>query len=697
MAQIKDTFGLSRVIEPRWSVPVTAWQLNNKKEISPTECRLSIELMHLERDCFQQLCSECGFDETKIIAKIMDLVKRRGKFHNPFTDTAGQFYGTIEEMGQDFAKHTHYKVGDKVLCLTTMTAHPLYLEKIHKIDYNYGALTVTGYAIVFMDSPLSAIPPELALNYTMATFDEAASLSSIYQAARPGFRYLIIGKDLTSCVTYASAVKRAAGEACYLTAILDEDGIGTLTHEQVRQELAQWVHSAYILNVARPVQASEVILKAEQQAYDLTINCEDLMGSEVLCVLLTRQKGKLYYTNLKNSYSHSLLFAESMSKELETYVLGQFTIGYEAFTLDLLASIAGGLDRINALYASQAIALRQASKKALTSSTEKIGKIDDFVFSSQATKALVDEVLNIAQYDCNLILQGETGVGKEKILDMIHKNSIRKNKPCIKINCATIQESLAESEFFGYEAGAFTGAQASGKKGYFELANGGILFLDEVGTLSMSLQSKLLRVLQESQFYRVGGTSPVSINVRVICANNIPLRQLVERGKFREDLYYRLNICTITVPPLRERREDVAALAHAFLEIHCQRYGVDKVLDPSALVRLASYDWPGNVRELENLIHRAVIRVKRNVITGQDIQEILNENLYEDLVLDLKHSLRATEALDFDSIMAQQEIKLIEYALKKFGSTRKAAAYLGMTQPKLMRKKQKYHIELLED
>ena len=154
------------------------------------------------------------------------------------------------------------------------------------------------------------------------------------------------------------------------------------------------------------------------------------------------------------------------------------------------------------------------------------GKEDDFVYQSQVTKSMIDEVMNIAKYDCNVIIQGETGVGKEKVLSLIHQNSERHGNPCIKINCATIAESLAESEFFGYEAGAFTGAQASGKPGYFEMANNGILFLDEIGTLSMNMQSKLLRVLQESQFYRVGGTRQISVNVRVIVANNVPLKGL---------------------------------------------------------------------------------------------------------------------------------------------------------------------------
>lgn len=687
-----DTFGLGRVIEPKAAVPVTAWKVDNQREISPLECRISLELIHLERDCFQQFCSECGFDEAKIIAKILDLINRRGKLHNPFTDTAGQFYGTIEEMGSEFEKSSRYHKGDRIFCLTTMTAHPIYIDKIHKIDYNYGELAVSGYGIVFIGSPLTTIPPALQLNYTMATFDEAASLYSINSVSDEEKRYLVIGKDLVSSITYVCSIKKAVGDNCYITVILDEDGIGTLTPKQVKQELLHWANSSYVLNVAQPIRTSEVVLKEEKEHYDLTINCEDLLGSEVLSVMLTRNKGRLYFTSLKNGYTQAILIAESMSKELETYVLGQFIIGYEKFTFDLLISIAKDLDRINKLYESQSIALRQAAKKAIATSIENIGKTDDFIFSSSATKALVDEVLNIAQYDCNIIIQGETGVGKEKILDLIHKNSIRKNKLCIKINCATIQENLAESEFFGYTPGAFTGAQATGKKGYFELANGGILFLDEVGTLALNLQSKLLRVLQESQFYKVGGTTPININVRVICANNIPLRQLVEQGKFREDLYYRLNICTITVPPLRDRRDDIMTLAISFLNNYCKRYGIDKELDPTALTKLANYDWPGNVRELENLIHRAVISIKGHVITGDDIQEVLNENIYEDLVLDLKRSMRSSSSLDFEKILEQQEKQLIEYALKKFGTTRKAAEFLHMSQPKLMRRKQKYNI-----
>jgi transcriptional regulator with PAS, ATPase and Fis domain len=692
MEIVKDTFGLSRVIEPKASVPVTAWKLDNRREIRPEECRVSLKLIHLEKDCFQQLCSEYGYDETKIIAKVFDLIGRRGKLHNPFTNTAGQFYGTIEEMGSEYARHSPCKAGDDIFCLTTMTALPIHVEKIHKIDYNFGVLTVTGYGIIFLDSPLTALPSEVPLEYTMVAFDEAANFYAIYNSCREEKRFLIVGKDLLSGLTYVSAIKKGAGEDCYITMILNEDGIGTLTRKQASEELAHWVDSFYILDVAQPIPSSGIVLSREEAPYDLTINCEDLLGSEVLSVILTRRKGKLYFTSLKNSYTQSNLIAESMNKELETHVLCQFIEGAEKFTIELLRAMSGDLERLNRLYRSQNNPSRQLGKKTVSLDMEKTGKADDFVFSSSATETLVNEVLNIADYDCNVILQGETGVGKERVLELIHKNSARKNKPCVKINCATIQENLAESEFFGYEPGSFTGAQATGKKGYFEIANGGILFLDEVGALSLNLQSKLLRVLQENQFYRVGGTAPIHINVRVICANNVPLRQLVEQGKFREDLYYRLNICTITVPPLRERKDDIVVLAATFLENYCKRYSADKEFDSSALARLSEYDWPGNVRELENLIHRTVIGVKGHIITGDDVEGILNENIYEDLVVNLKRSMRSQAPLDFNKIIEQQEIQLLEYALKKYGSTRKAAEFLNMTQPQLMRRKQKYNL-----
>ena len=309
---------------------------------------------------------------------------------------------------------------------------------------------------------------------------------------------------------------------------------------------------------------------------------------------------------------------------------------------------------------------------------------------SPVTGEVVETALNVAKFDCNVIIQGETGTGKERVMDLIHQNSSRRGKPCVKINCATIQENLAESEFFGYEKGAFTGAQAGGKQGYFELANNGTLFLDEIGSLPLSMQSKLLRVLQENSFYRVGGTELKTVNVRVICANNVPLKKLVDEGSFREDLYYRLNICLIEVPPLRKRPEDIVCLAEAFIKKYSQKYGAEKTFSQEAFDALCRYHWPGNVRELENTVHRLYITAREEEIDGQQVDDLLNDSFYDDLVIDLKKELRGMEVIDFNQIMDEQEKKLIAYALKKEKTTRKAAEFLKIPQPTLARKKVKY-------
>jgi len=238
--RVKDTFGLSRVVEPKASVPVTAWRLDNSRDIRPEECRISLKLIHMERDSFQQICSECGFDETKIIAKILDIISRRGKLHNPFTNTAGNFYGIIEEMGSEFAKHSRYKVGDDICCLTTMTALPVHIDKIFDLDFNFDELTVSGYGIIFIDSPLTAIPSGVSLEYAMVAFDESANFYTIYNHCKKGQRFLIIGRDLLSSLIYVAAIRKAAGENCYITIILNEDGIGSLFPEQVKEELEHW-------------------------------------------------------------------------------------------------------------------------------------------------------------------------------------------------------------------------------------------------------------------------------------------------------------------------------------------------------------------------------------------------------------------------------------------------------------------------
>ncbi len=232
---------------------------------------------------------------------------------------------------------------------------------------------------------------------------------------------------------------------------------------------------------------------------------------------------------------------------------------------------------------------------------------EEFIGESAPIKALKRELEKIARSDATVLVMGETGTGKELIARRIHALSQRAEGPYVRVNCAAIPDTLVEAELFGHEKGAFTGAVYT-RKGKFELAHGGTILLDEIGEMPLHLQAKLLRVLQEGEVDRIGGSSPVKVDVRVVATTNRDLAQEVKEGRFREDLFFRLNVVPIYVPPLRERKEDIPLLAEAFLRRYSRKMGKEiKGITDSAMKVLLDYDWPGNVRELENCIHRAVV------------------------------------------------------------------------------------------
>ncbi|MEN6351426.1 MAG: sigma 54-interacting transcriptional regulator [Syntrophomonas sp.] len=249
---------------------------------------------------------------------------------------------------------------------------------------------------------------------------------------------------------------------------------------------------------------------------------------------------------------------------------------------------------------------------------------DDKLFYTVNTETLkiVQQARRVADTDATVLIMGESGTGKELLANVIYRESKRSNKPLIEINCGAIPEALFESEMFGYEAGSFTGALKSGKPGKFELARGGTLFLDEVGELPYEMQSKLLRVLQEKTFYRVGGTVPVKSNVRVIAASNQPLERLVEENRFRRDLYYRLSVVVLEIPPLRERSDDIPGLTRLFVKRLASEYGKEvEGIEPQVLDVLSAYSWPGNVRQLRNLLESVFILMDENAITMESLEE----------------------------------------------------------------------------
>lgn len=260
--------------------------------------------------------------------------------------------------------------------------------------------------------------------------------------------------------------------------------------------------------------------------------------------------------------------------------------------------------------------LTQTNKELLRQLDERFG-FEGVIGSSPLMHAVLDRLKQLAPTDSRVLIQGETGTGKELAAKALHFNSPRKNKPFVPLNCTALNENLLEDELFGHEPGAYTGADRQ-RKGKFEYANGGTLFLDELGDMPIALQQKLLRVLEDGQVYRVGGNEPIKVNVRVISATHRDLEQAVAKGTFRQDLYYRLKVVTIKLPPLRERREDIPLLAQHFMKEFASRYGRDvKTIAAEVRRMFAAYDWPGNVRELRHVIE-SMVAVDRDGILGVD-------------------------------------------------------------------------------
>ncbi|MDT7809748.1 MAG: Nif-specific regulatory protein [Acidobacteriota bacterium] len=306
------------------------------------------------------------------------------------------------------------------------------------------------------------------------------------------------------------------------------------------------------------------------------------------------------------------------------------------------------------------------------------------VGSSNPMREVYEQVTQVARTNTTVLLRGESGTGKEMVAHAIHYNSLRTTKPFIKVSCAALPETLIESELFGYEKGAFTGAM-SRKKGRFELADGGTLFLDEIGDLNASTQIKLLRAIQEREFERLGGTETVHVNVRLIAATNKELEGAIGRGEFREDLYYRLNVFNIFMPPLRERKPDILLLADHFLEKYGREHGKHiKRISTPAIDMLSSYHWPGNVRELENVVERAVVVCDSSVIHGHHLPPTLQTAEGSGTVTRLSLSA-AVEAYERD---------IIQDALKTArGSRKKAAKLLDTTERIIGYKIKKYGID----
>lgn len=294
----------------------------------------------------------------------------------------------------------------------------------------------------------------------------------------------------------------------------------------------------------------------------------------------------------------------------------------------------------------------------------------------------------VAKVKTTVLLRGETGAGKEEIAKLIHKNSQRNNSQFIEINCGAIPHTLIEAELFGYEKGAFTGANKEGKLGLFEIADGGTIFLDEIGDLPLDLQVKLLRVLQEEEITKIGGIKPIKVDVRIIAATNRNLEEMVKNNDFREDLYYRLNVVPITIPSLRERKGDIIPLANDFLIKFNEKYSQNKSFSSEALKYLFEYNWPGNVRELKNIVERVVIMGSKDVIGFEDLPKEIKE-LYKKAIIDINKDINK-DIIPMKDAVEALELKLINASFNKYGNVRDAAKALGIDASTFVRKRKKY-------
>ena len=357
-------------------------------------------------------------------------------------------------------------------------------------------------------------------------------------------------------------------------------------------------------------------------------------------------------------------------------------------SIDLIICVERNIsevERLKTLLGQQVEKKNKLQKELLRFKNQKDDLSGQFITKNINMLHIRELAENIGKIDVTVMIMGESGTGKEVIADLIHKNSSRAEAPFVKVNCAAIPETLIESEFFGYEGGAFTGAGKGGKMGLFELADGGTLFLDEVGELSVQMQSKLLRVIQDKEVRRVGGEKSVHIDIRIIAATNRDLKREVEEGRFRNDLYYRLFVVPVNIPSLRERKEDIELLARHFLDIFNSEYNLRKTISDDAVKVMESYNWPGNVRELRNVVERLSVSTARSEISAIQVEFCLNNKAPA-----VSDYIGTESDLYLEDIVGRYEKQVISKILEECGTITATARMLHVDTSTISRKIKKY-------
>jgi DNA-binding NtrC family response regulator len=428
--------------------------------------------------------------------------------------------------------------------------------------------------------------------------------------------------------------------------------------ESVRDSLYNWfLEDGYIVDTAE--NAKVALSKLESELFDIILADLKMPGMDGLEMM---QRIKALNKEAIVIIMTAFASVDSAVKALKE---GAYDYITKPFDPDDLSHLIRN--------ASKQITLK-AENDALKKKVTSLENIDDIIGTSDVMLTVLQQVESVAQSNASVIIVGESGTGKELIARAIHANSPRRFFPMVSVHCGALTESLLESELFGHEKGAFTGAMYN-RKGRFEMADGGTIFLDEIATISTKMQIELLRVLESKTFMRVGGNKEISSDFRVICATNRDLKKMVDNGTFREDLYYRLNVVTIHIPPLRERADDIPLLVDYFIKKYCTSMSRDMIsIEAAALKRLMEFEFPGNVRELDNMIERAIVIGNGKVIHQKDLP--LDKEIAESGIESLddhekKHILQILNKYSWNISRAAQALKVDRVTLynkiKKFG------------------------------
>lgn len=689
-----DNDGARRVLGAE-TLPVLAWKLDNRKDIQSNELLLKVTDILIEAASFKQICSESRNDPEEIKDKIATLASARGKLHNPYTDTGGLIAGVVERVGDKFFNQK-VKAGDKILVVISTAMIPLSIDKIKEIDFVFGSIKVEGHCILLNNYSVIEQPAGIPLNLFMMAYEESSSYYHTSRLSQGKRDFLVIGtNNVITAVLYGAAIRQAVGAEGRISVLLCHLPFSeSVANKKIRAQLKRVFDHAYYMDLAAPLKCSESLIQKHPGLFDLTVNCADARGTEAINVLLTKEKGTVFLSNMVNNYNIALYMTEGVGKELNILCASGYAKNYDWFMRMFLYNNKKVLAKISEnLYHLESKRREKDYRPTLVALEKDQTHIaGDFVYKSKIMDLLSKGIVKASKYDCSVLIEGETGVGKEKVAQLIYNLSKRNTQNFVKVNCASVPKSLMESEFFGYDKGAFTGASAQGKKGYFEQAHMGMLFLDEISELSLEMQAKFLRVLQDREYYRVGGETPIRVDTRIIVATNKNLRKLVAQGLFREDLYYRLYVLYLHISPLRERKSDIPPLVEFFVNKYNKKFDMKKTVSDSGVQHLMHYDWPGNIRELENLIQRLLINIDESVINSIDIAKELTSGKRVGAAAQGSVEQPGKAINTFKQSLDMYEKQIISQALGHYRTTRRAAEALGMTQSQFMRKKKKHNL-----